>query len=1010
MAKEVSQATVVSMKFRPRVIQQESGAARCPRQPADIHPLEDSATHLLEFDHHGGEITNGSRTYIEGHDETAGDAEGEVKEVTYLGEWTVAEHKDAIKKKYWPKATQPSDGIPTGGDVFSDYVTNITEQSEVDGDSEHSSSERERTGLWVMTGDEYVPHILKLHKGMEKAWAMDDKVQALKLVIQAAKLLGDTRFPRIYPVLYLLVTDLLQTFGALVFSRIKTKAEESRDSLGESSFSASLATLNSENAPSRNEYRRGSAQQPRAAPNPAIKLSETFEYADVPLEARETCRNWFLKTSCIRELLPRILVEIALLPCYRFLAETGLVKGILARLASQIRGVGNPLTAVYTQCYLASTGCSLREAGALRGGMGGSSGDEGGHAVQMTADFLFAFQELNSGKVEDLLRQNDLSIPGYVNLMAPAIGVLMECCALEDSTDDSFMRLYSLYVQHCRCDIVLALLIRSYPPLYASKHAVEILSLISDAHTNHAQKPKEGESLINSSYNGGDNHANDSGVTPVPMIETGALEALGIQIGKWPPHQDYWGTLMLEVWRTLDRVAIVSSHSFLRVSVSWAHLISKCGTQKDVSLLLEAAEAQMATAGTGETANFAKLVSSLVDDFPRHQLALSSTHGPGCALSKPQDHASSVVATSAAVILVTAAGKCTAGPQPLLLEAARNMLSTVGALVHGAKRNLCKLSREQLATIIARMISAVQYSPCYGAMLNPKDTIAFYTEMRRLCGYLPNIAERLVSAVLHMCCAGMTSFESAEEEQRTVKACLAFANVTVPAVGSHSTRLHLLRLCASIAAHHECIWYAESFYSMIMVDIPKLTDLLPESVLVSLIQSTMASLAVAKGLNHPILGPIHVIASMMSMIRGLRLSNLSMISVYMSSLRMLASIAYPPLPFNGHTEVVAELSSEAIQQLDEHIGNLDTDSEGHSLCLSAKMDLLNTLTDVLDRTSESSIQMITPLLRAAATEAKSNPPTDLSPYATYTAYRGLQAFRSGARKQSLAKMNMSSTQ
>ena len=107
-----------------------------------------------------------------------------------------------------------------------------------------------------------------------------------------------------YSYSFIKVTQALDKFGDMVFQRLKMKASEG----------------------CRENDRWGKSLS-----------GNSFTAADVPLSAKETCRNWFYKSSCIRELLPRVYIELSLFKCYRFVTDDDF-GSILSRITSVIRG------------------------------------------------------------------------------------------------------------------------------------------------------------------------------------------------------------------------------------------------------------------------------------------------------------------------------------------------------------------------------------------------------------------------------------------------------------------------------------------------------------------------------------------------------------------------------------------------------------------------------------------------------------------------------------------------
>jgi len=76
-----------------------------------------------------------------------------------------------------------------------------------------------------LTQQEYVIKIEQLNQELVNAWHNDQRVKALKIAIQCSKMLADTNVIQFYPSKFVLITDILDIFGKLVYERLRTKAQ-----------------------------------------------------------------------------------------------------------------------------------------------------------------------------------------------------------------------------------------------------------------------------------------------------------------------------------------------------------------------------------------------------------------------------------------------------------------------------------------------------------------------------------------------------------------------------------------------------------------------------------------------------------------------------------------------------------------------------------------------------------------------------------------------------------------
>ncbi|XP_054160540.1 VPS35 endosomal protein-sorting factor-like [Oppia nitens] len=275
-----------------------------------------------------------------------------------------------------------------------------------------------------LTQTEYVNRIDELNVTLHESWNSDQRVKALKIVIQCSKLLADISVIQFYPSKYVLITDILDNFGTLVYNRIYTKA------------GSTVTAIES---------------------------------------ARETCRNWFYKIASVRELIPRFYVETAILKVYGFLINKKDIdteyERALKRLTKMIRGIGDPLVGVYARAYLCRITVQIAPQSKFI-------------FQDNFNDFLLSLKQLSPTFVEQTIQEQHIDHSVYYLLYSPALDWIVYCLAYKAPTDllietirqfeDNFI--FSLD-DNCSA-LILNSLLTCFPAHLITTKALDFLELI----------------------------------------------------------------------------------------------------------------------------------------------------------------------------------------------------------------------------------------------------------------------------------------------------------------------------------------------------------------------------------------------------------------------------------------------------------------------------------------------------------------------------------------------------
>jgi hypothetical protein len=336
-----------------------------------------------------------------------------------------------------------------------------------------------------LTQKEYEEHVAQLSADLDRAWANDERVGSLKIAIQLAKLLADTNNPQFYPTVFVLVTDVLDRFGNMVFKRIKLKAEEA---INEAAGTAS----------SKKKF----------------TLGDDFTANEIPASAKDTCRNWFYKSACIRELLPRVYVEIALFKCYRFLTDADM-PSILTRLGSIIRGIGDPLVSCYARTYLVVVGKEV-------------SPQLTQHVIVLLQDILFSFSVLREEHMVSEMKKGKITEKAYIYLLSPGIEWVLKCVG-RNANKEVFQAILQMYREYSNDSMVLKHIMDCFDGSHYAHGALGMVTLVK-------------------------------GATVSCFSAVDLFTSLGKQLSVYAPPEEQRLPLLNEVWKVVTKLSDVKEY------------------------------------------------------------------------------------------------------------------------------------------------------------------------------------------------------------------------------------------------------------------------------------------------------------------------------------------------------------------------------------------------------------------------------------------------------------------
>ncbi|CAM6113201.1 unnamed protein product [Calypogeia fissa] len=779
-----------------------------------------------------------------------------------------------------------------------------------------------REEVTIISQQEYVTRLKALNEEISQAWLNNERVSALRLSIKVARLLSDSSVPQFYPTLFVLVTDVLDTVGNLVWNRIKKKSESDDD-----------GTV-------------------------VAHLPVNFTADDIRQEAKDTCQNWFYRIGSVKELLPRIYLELAILRCVYFLEKDPPV-ATFQRLTMMIRGVTDPLASAYIRLYLArrlqailpaeiGSSESLKRYSALLHSLElpmPSSIPKSPRVclIEGVKDYLVLFRRVLAGEFESKYMKAGVDLRLYVMLVEPVIDWVIHCI-FKHANQEDMISIFNAFGEAHYDDR----LSDAETGFEDSSHLVSVV-------VYYLLKNLPGTFVGNDSLNIS-KMVRSSADLSMPQYMNYRL--LGLKLCECSPPREFRLTVLNDIWRVVLRYTDLTE--YLSVADVFVEYILQNCSEVELGVIFRdiIKHVRKADVSDGVLVSLESIVFKLVTHYTDLSHVLTLAHFMDILDLLHGDTRISVYKRMLSGV--------SRRQQQVQDPVTRHFGFEAAKVLHDSLDSMSSDDdRRQITNLIIRFVQLVDFGR------DLEQNLAFLVDCRGTFADMDPLRVTVVHASnrIAMTTLKMVRGSHAKRTIEFVKACLTFNEITIPSINSVLVRSNLFLETAEVALMNALPSHAEGLVKSALTclqDITSKDDLKVGEIEVgvsSFLRKLSAFLLVVPG--HPELGAFYIVKGLVNLLDShpWLTQRRRRVQIFCSMLSMLGALGQDHLPYHiqnthldsndllyyGDTQYKQELESLMDSILGKVIVSVNEDADPAQRGIEA-LDACNVLLQVFDVT------------------------------------------------------------